>query len=229
MSSASPDIWFKHIASAYRLTLRALSASVRHHPTATQNLRRLYRPAFVEAVATMESYIKEATTEKEVSIQEWNERLNRTLLLLHSSATSAGQPKKLIKNLSLLTDAYHTRAYLDESALKRKAGQWNPENIVKPSKLKNKTSANLARDEVHLNAWSSLGELALAAAGDLRIIVSRQERVKHSFSRVTMPRRIVGAKERRLFRFVGKSAVRPKELKVALLVHVQPESSLTLF
>jgi hypothetical protein len=71
---------------------------------------------------------------------------------------------------------------------------------------------------VHLNAWSSLGELTLATAEDLRIIVGLQEQLKYSFSRITLPRRIVKAKERRLFRFVGKAVVRPRELKVNLAV-----------
>jgi hypothetical protein len=74
MSGPTTDIGFKYIASAYRVTLRALSASVRHHPTATKNLRRLYRPAFDEAAANLESYMKDPTEDKKVLVQEWNER-----------------------------------------------------------------------------------------------------------------------------------------------------------
>ncbi|KAG8829921.1 hypothetical protein FRC17_005781 [Serendipita sp. 399] len=60
--------------SGYRLTLRALSASVRHHPGATANLRRLYRPAFRSALLTCLRHEKTYTKETEQLIMEWNER-----------------------------------------------------------------------------------------------------------------------------------------------------------
>jgi len=37
------------LSSVYRLFLRATAVSVLHHPSATSNLRKLYRPIFTEA------------------------------------------------------------------------------------------------------------------------------------------------------------------------------------
>lgn len=63
--------------SAYRLTLRALSAGVRHHPTATRNLRRLYRPAFREARKLLHEYTGNPSDEAGARLRDWNERCKR--------------------------------------------------------------------------------------------------------------------------------------------------------
>lgn len=65
---------FSSFNSAYRLTLRALSASVRHHPSATRNLRSLYRPTFREAATVLQRYNENRSVEDRTWLREWNDR-----------------------------------------------------------------------------------------------------------------------------------------------------------
>ena len=72
MTASLPILPMK-FRSVYRLFLRALSASVLHHPAATTNLRRLYRPVFVEAAAVCRSL---DTPAAQRWMSEWHQRGN---------------------------------------------------------------------------------------------------------------------------------------------------------
>ena len=70
MASSLP-ILPTNFRSVYRLFLRALSASVLHHPVATTNLRRLYKPVFVQAAAINRSLDPPAAQRW---MSEWHQR-----------------------------------------------------------------------------------------------------------------------------------------------------------
>jgi hypothetical protein len=67
-----------NLASVYRLFLRATTASVLHHSTATSNLRKLYRPIFTEAarVESQSRTTKDPETREALQkwLIDWNER-----------------------------------------------------------------------------------------------------------------------------------------------------------
>lgn len=139
--------------------------------------------------------------------------MDRTLSLLYSSATSAGGPSHLIKNLAYLTDAYHTRLHYDTVANQKHAGQWDgqipPQNSAKLSKKR-------IPDPIHLSAWSALGELVAASEKDLHIVAGYQEQQETPIKRSAIPRPSCGAPrktQRIYYRFIGRGQLRPKDLK----------------
>ncbi|KAG9027979.1 hypothetical protein FS842_004827 [Serendipita sp. 407] len=202
--------------SGYRLTLRALSASVHHHPSATANLRRLYRPAFRSALLNYLRHEENYTTQSEDRIREWNERVDRTLSILHSSATSAGHCTRLMRNFAFLTDVYRTRAWLDDVARQRRAGTWDTQAVESNSvPSKRSVKAPMDRDRIFLGGWSTLGEIAVATENDLRMIVGSQEQRELEFKRLNLPRRKHPYRRELtcIIQPVGTSNPRPRELK----------------
>lgn len=68
--------------SVYRLTLRALAASTRQHPTSTKNLRTLYRPVFGDAAVRFRQYAANQSNETRSKLQQWNSRRKSRYLWL---------------------------------------------------------------------------------------------------------------------------------------------------
>jgi len=145
--------------------------------------------------------------------------VDRTLALLLSSSTTAGPLNRFIRNLSMLTDVYHTRLALDISARQKLVGEWNGQDMAKNiAQAKRRRKATLTpKERVQLSAWSALGELALAAENDALILVGRQENRKLPFTRIASFRRSLGARKkslRHLYSFIGKMSLRPRGLKI---------------
>lgn len=204
--------WTKSFISSYRLTLRALSASVRHHPTSARNLRSLYRPVFRDTAAKLhQQHAATKASETQRELYEWNRRLDRTLAILLSSATTGGQLKRLVRNLSTLTDVYRTRVAADVSARHRRAGEWNGQKVT-PVTVKKVVLPN-EREEIQMSAWSALGELVLAAENDTQCLLGRQEQRKLAFTRLSVPRRVFTQNQRGIYNVVGKTVPRPSHLK----------------
>lgn len=140
--------------------------------------------------------------------------VDRTLAFLYSSATTAGRPGHLVKNLAFLTDAYHTRAWLDTTARLRQAGEWDSQLGANSSHSRPQKVGQGPKDRVQLSAWSAVGELAKATENDLRILTSYQEQRKLPFTRLTMSQPASPKKKHRIFmKLVGKAKVRPSDLK----------------
>jgi hypothetical protein len=145
--------------------------------------------------------------------------VDRTLALLLSSSTTSGPLNRLIRNLSTLTDIYHTRLVADMSARRGLAGVWNgqsvPKNTAQATQRRNATPT--PKERVQLSAWSALGELALAAENDARILVGRQEHRELPYTRRSVQRRTGGPdkkNQRHLYSFIGRANVRPRGLKL---------------
>jgi hypothetical protein len=148
-----------------------------------------------------------------------NSIVDRTLALLLSSSTSSGPLNRFVRNLSMLTDAFHTRVAADILAHGRLAGKWNGQDMSKnidQATRKRKATTPSPKDMIQLSAWSALGELALAAENDARILVGRQEQRKFPFVRLSVQRR-KGAPykkdQRHVYNFIGRANARPQGLK----------------
>ncbi|ELU42141.1 hypothetical protein AG1IA_03833 [Rhizoctonia solani AG-1 IA] len=88
------------IRSLYRIFLRATSASVLHHSSATRCLRTRYRPIFEHYVRLHQDQATNNTIGN--VLQEWDERIDNTLRLLHNSAVLRGLPHKITRSMSQL-------------------------------------------------------------------------------------------------------------------------------
>ncbi|KAJ1306205.1 hypothetical protein OPQ81_010914 [Rhizoctonia solani] len=88
------------VRSLYRIFLRATSASVLHHSTATKFLRTRYRPVFEYYIGLHQAQTTDGATAE--VIREWDERIDNTLGFLQNSAVSRGLPHKITRNLSQL-------------------------------------------------------------------------------------------------------------------------------
>lgn len=97
------------LTSLYRLCLRASSAAVLHHSSATRHLRRRLRTSFDAAAAVSHRLESSKDVEEQTRLKEWlglwNKRMDGTFALLYNSATSRGLPHKLTRNLTLLAHA----------------------------------------------------------------------------------------------------------------------------
>ncbi|CAE6466516.1 unnamed protein product [Rhizoctonia solani] len=133
-SSLSPEV-----RSLYRIFLRATSASVLHHSTATRCLRTRYRPVFEHYVGLHQAQ----ATKKRLAgvIREWDERMDNTLSLLQNSAVSRGLPHKLTRSLSQLV---HSRFLEHEHTLHPK---YDPNRGA--TKPQPPTPTALLSDELH--------------------------------------------------------------------------------
>lgn len=175
--------------SAYRILLRGLSASIRHHPTSTYLLRKLYRP-FVEDAA--QKIVRQSNAEKYLA--SWNPRcmlsrcflilssfdtfptVDNTLSFLHSAATVTGVPKRVMKNLAALTDIYESRRRLDKIARMAQVGTWSPKT---GTPFRHSAPSKTARDKrvqhINGNACSVLGEAILQAEAKSNLSLGRQD------------------------------------------------------
>lgn len=118
----------------------------------------------------------------------------------------------------MLTDTYHTRLAADVSAHQRLAGTWNGQDKSKKVArvTQNRNATPTPKERVQLSAWSALGELALAAENDARILVGRQEHRKFPFTRLSVQRRSGGPhkrNQRHLYNLIGRVNARPRGLK----------------
>ncbi|KAF8331459.1 uncharacterized protein EI90DRAFT_3057998 [Cantharellus anzutake] len=93
------------LRSLYRLTLRAISASVLNQPTATRNLRFLYRPIFEDVV------MKLAHSPSREWKDHWTHMTDETLELLYSSAVSKCLAHKAIRNMSWIVQGHLRSLY----------------------------------------------------------------------------------------------------------------------
>ncbi|KIL63730.1 hypothetical protein M378DRAFT_186943 [Amanita muscaria Koide BX008] len=151
--------------SLYRLFLRTISASVLHHPQATRNLRRLWRPAF-EAGARVTKELQQSpcdsSHEHHTWLKLWNERVNNTLALLYNSSQTRGLAHNLTRNLAWLVSSEQQRV----RAYRLKA--WDPKrphaltNLTEKARKKqeeeNKFKDFVARSWAPLNRAVELAE-----------------------------------------------------------------------
>lgn len=98
--------------SLYRLFLRVASASVLHHPRASRNLRRRWRPTFNDAARITRGIQQETESESDRQVRiewldEWNKR--STLLKLPTARTTTLTGGKVDNTLEFFYTSSHTR------------------------------------------------------------------------------------------------------------------------
>ncbi|KAM6494008.1 hypothetical protein JOM56_010369 [Amanita muscaria] len=145
--------------SLYRLFLRTVSASVLHHPQATRNLRRLWRPVFEAGARVQQSPC-------DSWLKLWNSRMDNTLALLYNSSQTRGLSHNLTRNLAWLVSSEQQRV----RAYKLKA--WNPQhphaftNLTEKANKKEEEESKFK--EFVARSWAPLNrvvELAEAKGG----------------------------------------------------------------
>ena len=185
------------LASTYRLFLRATSAAVLHHPTATRNVRKLYRPIFNEA-AQVEVQLK-TTQDPQTSklldqwLVNWNKRGNNlldhtlpritrlfffavdnTLELLHNSATTRGLSHRLTRNIGFLTNAYlqsrTRRGQVWDPQLPASAPLYSIQPVKAPTAKEMKQQGRKAFDAA---AFQSLGQVVRLAEAQSEVSLGR--------------------------------------------------------
>lgn len=132
-------------------------------------------------------------------------------MLLHSSATTGGPLKRLVRNISTLTDVYRTRVATDTSARQRQAGEWNGQVVTQV--VRKKAGLPNEREKIQLSAWSALGELVVATENDMRCLLGRQEQRSLAFTRLPMLRRAVSRDKKGVYNLIGRMNTRPSRLK----------------
>ena len=120
--------------------------------------------------------------------------------------------KRLVRNLSTLTDVYRTRADADATVRHKRAGEWDGQNLAKASRKNLATPTS--QEKVQLSAWSALGELVLAAENDTRTTLGRQEQRLLDYTRMSATRRVLRRNQRGIYNLVGKTIARPLRLKI---------------
>ncbi|KAJ8503352.1 hypothetical protein ONZ45_g10935 [Pleurotus djamor] len=149
--------------SAYRLLLRACSASVLHHRGATRNLRKLYRPTFDEAVEVIKEIQTNPPPHRQQKLEEWlnhwNKTIDNTLLMLYNSSISRGIPHQVTRNLALL--ALGQRQRLTSQSYKR----WVPPSRQQPPPKQSKEKKRVQWESMDENAWSALSHTIKMAEG----------------------------------------------------------------
>ncbi|KAA1470506.1 hypothetical protein DENSPDRAFT_879758 [Dentipellis sp. KUC8613] len=98
--------------SAYRLFLRAVSASVLHNKHAKRDLIRIWRPSFHDAAKVIckrdDRSLSAAERQRcEQWVDHWGQNLDNTMEFLLSSANSGGLAHKVTRNLSQLHFGYY--------------------------------------------------------------------------------------------------------------------------
>jgi len=129
-----------HLRSLYRLTLRAISASVLHQPSAARNMRLLYRPIFEDAATRL------ADPSARDWKAHWTRTLDETLDFLYSSAVSKSLAHKAIRNVSFIIQAHLGSLY------PRSPPRWDPQKPLgqsitvtqKGAKLPSKRASDIA-------------------------------------------------------------------------------------
>jgi len=158
--------------SVYRLFLRSLFAAVLHHPQATRNLRRLWRPMFESGARVtrqlQHSSVVKGSPESELHanwLKLWDQRINNTLALLYYSSQNRGLSHKLTRNLAFLVTSEHQRVRF------YKLNAWDPRfpqqfsNLS--SKAKRKQEKNKKFQEFVARSWAPLDKvMKLAEAKD---------------------------------------------------------------
>ncbi|KAF8584836.1 hypothetical protein K439DRAFT_1105813 [Ramaria rubella] len=179
MSLQTPVRLSSQLTSGYRLFLRATSAAVLHHATATKNIRKLYRPVFEEAARVeAKAHLTQEPQTRELLdrwLIDWNERVDNTLELLHNSATSRGLAHRLTRNIGFLTHAYL-------KSRSRHGSVWDPQlpatsplySVEKPQTAKDKKKEG--RDAFDAVVFQSLGQVVRLAEGRSRISLGRLPR-----------------------------------------------------
>ncbi|KAJ3924610.1 MAG: hypothetical protein NXY57DRAFT_286456 [Lentinula lateritia] len=171
-----------YFTSLYRLFLRTSSASVLHQSSAVRNVRSLWRPVFTDAARVINKLQTKPSDHKQKSCQnwlkDWETQMDRTLSLLHASATSRGLPHQLTRNLSQL---FHSEY---ERMSNRKYPVWNaqlpprsheyhtrtPDTTPKAlNKEKNVRQVQYLEDR----AWKALGFAVSMAEGRDKLSLGR--------------------------------------------------------
>ncbi|PFH45601.1 hypothetical protein AMATHDRAFT_158607 [Amanita thiersii Skay4041] len=160
--------------SLYRLFLRSVSASVLHHPQATRNLRRLWRPIFESGSRVMRELDNFPAGSKEYEQRQqwlklWNQRLDNTLAFLYNSSQSRGLSHKVTRNLAylVLSEQQRIRAHLLNS--------WNPQKpmaLAEASRVKKKEKNREYREFIG-KAWTGLSQVVKLAEAKDGITVGR--------------------------------------------------------
>ncbi|THH15066.1 hypothetical protein EW146_g5359 [Bondarzewia mesenterica] len=166
--------------SVYRLFLRASSASVLHHKTATRHLRLLWRPTFREAAKVIrklqDDHINISERQRcEKWMSRWEQNIDNTLELLYNSSRSRGLPHQLTKNLSFLCFGYQKWQHDQLYGSTRK---WDPSPEKHQKGSAPKPGQNIERGQFKAEAWGALEEVARMAEGTAGITLGRMKFVK---------------------------------------------------
>ncbi|EPQ55341.1 hypothetical protein GLOTRDRAFT_76713 [Gloeophyllum trabeum ATCC 11539] len=170
-----------YFTSLYRLCLRATSAAVLHHHAATKSLRKILKPSFREAAKVLHGIHKGRLSDSSVEakkkwLEEWNERADNTLSLLHNSAASRGLAHKLTRNLASL-QSYHEqwaqRRYhkpgreWDPSLPPHDPRYHDPTTAVNYGLSKSSAKREQQKHQQGINdaAWGALGEVVRLSEG----------------------------------------------------------------
>jgi len=168
------------VRSAYRLLLRAVSASVLHSRRSTFVLRRLYRPLFDSAYP--QSHILVDASKPQANrddaerwLSSWNTQLDATLQMLVSSAQNAGLANRLTRNLSHLSSDL---ARKDKGRLTRSVvnwnGQWTPEQLtVNMRSARSSLAKRAATQKLARQGLNSLHKVISMAEGTSGVLLGR--------------------------------------------------------
>ncbi|KAI0035602.1 hypothetical protein K488DRAFT_42993 [Vararia minispora EC-137] len=170
------------IRSVYRIFLRACAASVLHHP-AKRTLRRLWRGNFDAAVSVHKEYMLADLSAAERAkraewLRIWESRVDNTLELLLTSATSRGLPHKLTKNLSRL---HWDFINFNNDRYNRQGPAWDPspdsyKDIDEHLRVleKRRKGALRGKDLAYdAQAWGALEEVVRMAEGTSGLVLGQ--------------------------------------------------------
>ncbi|KAF8312209.1 hypothetical protein DL93DRAFT_1325060 [Clavulina sp. PMI_390] len=183
--------------SLYRITLRALSASVAHHRAAARNMRRLYRPTFDQAAAV---HMSPASMERASWLAEFDKRMDNTIAFLIVSATVNSTAHKVTQSSALQLHAQlassHSSSSSSSSSLPSPSSspllnegpviKWDPLNPSHAADLAAKRAARRAKtserkkriaDAAVRNEWA-VREVRSMAEGMGGIVLGRKELVR---------------------------------------------------
>ncbi|KAI0937740.1 hypothetical protein AcW1_003818 [Taiwanofungus camphoratus] len=172
--------------SLYRLFLRTIAASVLNQPSATRELRKLWRPTFDGAARVIRTLqrgsISPGDREK---LQRWHDiwekRMDNTLSLLCVSAQSRGLPHVLTRNIHLLLKSYHRYAAQKRNferqhwngQLPPSSDRYKPRTVILGSRVVNQENKKAKWARVDDEAWGAIGEVVLMAEGKHGISLGR--------------------------------------------------------
>ncbi|KZV84638.1 hypothetical protein EXIGLDRAFT_776311 [Exidia glandulosa HHB12029] len=167
------------VRSAYRLTLRAISASVMHQSRSTHAIRRLYGPTFRGAAQVAQALRDDQLQPAERTrltgwLRTWNARVDETLKMLLNSAQSHGLTSKITRNLSHIQCMYMD---IEDYRISRTHGEWDSQRpdedrqrlIPKPKAVEKKKEER----EIEDKGWGPLSQVILMAENTAGVHLGR--------------------------------------------------------
>ncbi|KAF8957341.1 hypothetical protein BDZ97DRAFT_112138 [Flammula alnicola] len=163
--------------SLYRLFLRTSSAVVLHHPRASRNLRRRWRPVFDEAAKVTrevqhDSYSSERSKDRVEWLKTWHSRMDNTLEFLYTASQSRGIPHQAARTLAYMIG--NERQHAITKVLSRR--EWQPAD-PKPLTLKQIKNAEKKQDSERFkeNSLGALDEVVRMAEASGNLILGRNK------------------------------------------------------